>query len=209
LLAAMAWGLPVLAVASLFAGRLLPTHDINFYLARRPPEFMTAALVIGVVAIVALAVGAWLFVRWRLVVQVCLFDGKRGWGAFRDAAMLSRGVWWQLGWRCLAVLALVLALASAAAGLGQVVVRLMLDTDRIAHFAEISFGLLLLLRTVVSAAYLDWLNRGSGLHGLLLKGTDRGREPTSCFRYRSTNEELRPGEGAQVSSRRLGSDSAV
>jgi len=57
---AIGWGLlvavPVLAVAGLYAARLLPKHDINFYLANWPPEFITAAVVIGVVAAATLAV---------------------------------------------------------------------------------------------------------------------------------------------------------
>jgi glycerophosphoryl diester phosphodiesterase len=165
--------MPVLTVAGLFASRLLPTHDINFYLARRPPEFMTAALVIGVVAIVTLAVSAWLFVRWRLVVQTCLFDGKRGWGAFREAAILSRGVWWQLGWRCLAILALGLALASAATGLGQLVVRLVFDVGRIGTLSlAVSLGLLLLLRTVVAAAIISI---GAGIDAVVFTAYYRKR----------------------------------
>src|SRR5436190_9920038 len=47
-----AWGLlllaPVLAVAGLFAARLLPQHDVNYYLKLRPSEFVIAVVVIGV-----------------------------------------------------------------------------------------------------------------------------------------------------------------
>ena len=56
---------PLLAVAGGFAARLLPRHDINHYLKLRPPEFLVAAGVIGVVALVTAAGLLALLVRWR------------------------------------------------------------------------------------------------------------------------------------------------
>lgn len=144
---------PLLALAGFFAGRLLPKHDINFYLATRPPEFITAAVILAFVALGTLAAGAWLFVRWRLVVQVCMFDGKSGRAAFRESAKLSRGAWWSLALRCIAMLCFELALALAAAGLGQFAARLLLDPSSMGVLSlAISFALLVLLRTVISAA---------------------------------------------------------
>jgi len=84
------WGVllaaPLLGVAGVFARRLLAKHDINYYLANRPSEFVAAAVVIGAVAVATLGVGAWLLIRWRLVVQVCVFDRIGGKAAFREAA---------------------------------------------------------------------------------------------------------------------------
>ena len=64
---------PLLLVGGGFAAWLLPRHDVNYYLKLRPPEFITAAVVIGVVALGTAGVLLWLIVRWRLVVQVMLF----------------------------------------------------------------------------------------------------------------------------------------
>ncbi len=36
--------MPLLAVAGGFAARLLPQHDVNYYLNLRPPDFITAAM---------------------------------------------------------------------------------------------------------------------------------------------------------------------
>jgi glycerophosphoryl diester phosphodiesterase len=143
---------PVLAVAAFFAARLLPTHDINFYLANRTSEFVTATVVIGIVTAAMLALGTWLLVRWRLVLQVCMFDHRSGWAAFRQAAILSRGVWWSLAWRCLAVLGFQLALVSAAAGLGQIATKFVLGATGAARLSLfVSLALLLCLQTMIGA----------------------------------------------------------
>ena len=144
---------PLLGLAGFLSGRLFRQHDINFYLVVRPPEFVGVALLVGSVAAVTLAAGLWLFVRWRLVVQGCMFDGKSGRAAFRQSAALGRGVWWSLAFRCVAVLGSQLALAFLAAAMGQFAARLVLGDDNLSAVSlAISFILLVLLRTVASAA---------------------------------------------------------
>jgi glycerophosphoryl diester phosphodiesterase len=144
--------MPLLLVAGVFARRLLAKHDINFYLADRPSEFVLAAVVIGAVALATLAVGIWLLVRWRLVVQVCVFDRREGKAAFREAAALSRGVRVALAGRCLAVLGLLLVLLLAAAGLQQLAVGMVLRVAGSGGLSlAISFGVIVLLRTLIGA----------------------------------------------------------
>ena len=150
------WGVilvaPLLAVAGGFAHRLLGKHDINFYLANRPSEFVGAAVVIGAVTLATLSVAAWLVIRWRLVVQVCVFDRRPGKAAFDEAAVLSRGVAAALAGRCLAVLVLLLVLLLVAAGLEQLAVWLVLGAaGRAGLPLAISFGVILVLRTVIGA----------------------------------------------------------
>jgi glycerophosphoryl diester phosphodiesterase len=150
------WILVLLApfgvAAGLIARPLLAKHDINYYLASHPSEFVTAAAVLGILAAATLAVGLWLLVRWRLVVQACVFDRREGGDAFREAAQLSRGVRWPLLGRCLAVLALLLGLMLAAAALQQFAVWLALH---IGQAGRISLALsllgVLLLRTGIGA----------------------------------------------------------
>ncbi|MFL6514282.1 MAG: glycerophosphodiester phosphodiesterase family protein [Chthoniobacterales bacterium] len=145
--------LPTLGVAAFYASRLLRNHDINFYIATRPPEFLRAAVVAGLMAAATVAIGVWLFVRWRLAVQVCMFDAKSGPAIFLESARLSRGVWWPLAWRCALVFAFQSALALLAAALGQFGAWLVLDVSGLALSSlAISFGLLVLLRTIISAA---------------------------------------------------------
>jgi glycerophosphoryl diester phosphodiesterase len=148
------WGVvlatPLLVVAGVLARRLLTKHDINYYLANRPSEFVAVAVVIGAVAVATFAVGAWLLVRWRLVVQVCVFDRRDGKAAFREAATLSRGVRVALGGRCLVVLGLLLVLLLAAVGLQQLVVWLVLRVAGLGGLSlAVSFGMIVLLRTVI------------------------------------------------------------
>ncbi len=151
------WGLalvaPLAVAAGLLVRPLLAKHDINYYLAYRPPEFIGTAVALGALGLATLAVGTWLLVRWRLVVQVCIFDRRERGAAFREAAALSRGVRWPLLGRCLAVVALLLALTLAAAALQQVVVWLALRVGRLgAASLAVSFGAAVLLRTVIGAA---------------------------------------------------------
>jgi glycerophosphoryl diester phosphodiesterase len=151
------WGLvviaPLLVLASLLTRPLLAKHDINYYLANRSPEFVTTAFLLGLAGIATLVVAAWLFVRWRLVVQACVFDRRDGRDAFREAAILSRGVRWGLAGRCLAVVGLLLALLLAAAGLQQVVVWLAMRVAGLGAVAlPVSLAVVVLLRTVIGAA---------------------------------------------------------
>jgi len=72
--------LPLVAVAGGFAARLLPQHDVNYYLKLHPPEFIAAAVVIGVVALITAAVMLWL---------VCAGVGGAG-GALPEKAGAAR-----------------------------------------------------------------------------------------------------------------------
>ena len=153
----VAWGLllaaPPLVVAGVITPRLLAQHDINYYLANRPPELVTAAVVIGAVALTTLTVGVWLFIRWRLVVQVCVFDRRDRKAAFREAAALSRGVWASLAGRCLVVLGILFLLLIASTALQQLAVWLLLRVAGLGHLSlALSFGMLVLLRTLIGAA---------------------------------------------------------
>src|SRR3954452_18338058 len=148
--------LPLFGTAGFFAAPLLSKHDINFYLTSRPPEFIAAAATVGALAVITLVAGTWLFVRWRLAVQVCVLERKRGGSSLREAASLSHGVRWPLAWRCLSVLGFLLLLASAGAGLGQLFVRTILSGTGMGEFSlTIFLGLLVLLRTVISAAVVS------------------------------------------------------
>jgi glycerophosphoryl diester phosphodiesterase len=76
---------PCLAVIGAAYWFLLRAHDINYYLADRPPEFLAAA---GI-AVVAGVVLAFLLLRiaaaWILALPVLLFDGGGGRAALRGS----------------------------------------------------------------------------------------------------------------------------
>ncbi len=144
--------LPLLAVAGGFAARLLPQHDVNYYLKLRPPEFIAAAVVIGVVALITAAVMLSLVVRWRWVVQAVLFQKREARGAFAESATLTRGLRWKLTCVLVGVVLVSLALGLVASLLGDACTSVVLGV--LGHGAAslaISFGALLLLRTVIGA----------------------------------------------------------
>jgi glycerophosphoryl diester phosphodiesterase len=119
LLAGLALAAPLLIVAGLFARSLLARHDINYYLAERPPEFLTAAAVIVVMAIPTVVAALWLAVRWRLVVPVVLCERAGSREALPSSVRLVRGNWRRAAMAWLATVLIVLGLGLIAAWLGR------------------------------------------------------------------------------------------
>jgi glycerophosphoryl diester phosphodiesterase len=112
LTAAVLLSLPLFSVAAYFARPLLAQHDINYYLAARPPEFIEALAIVAAVALPTLAVVAWLAVRWALIVPVVLCEERRASGLLASSSQLVHG-----HWRRVAVAWLVCGLIIAALGL--------------------------------------------------------------------------------------------
>lgn len=82
---------PFLIVTGVVARTLLSRHDINFYLAQRPPDFlMWTGLLVGF-AFITLTVILWNMVRWRWVLHVILFEQTSVGDAFKRSAQLAKG----------------------------------------------------------------------------------------------------------------------
>jgi glycerophosphoryl diester phosphodiesterase len=144
--------LPLLAVAGAFAARLLSRRDINYYLKLRPPEFIVAVVVIGVVALGTMAVILWLVVRWRWAVQAVLFQQREARRAFAESAALTRGLRWKLTLVLVGVVLLSIALGAAASLLGDASTSVMLGVmGQSVSSLAISFGVLLLVRAIIGA----------------------------------------------------------
>ncbi len=97
-LVGLAWFFaPFLGLAALTYGFLLTGHDINYYLAEKPPAFLVAAGIGGVLALALLWVVAIEYVRGLFVLPILLFEG----GPARNAIRLSRarmaGCFWTMG----------------------------------------------------------------------------------------------------------------
>lgn len=120
LLAGLALAALPLIVAGAFARDLLARHDINYYLAERPTEFLTAVTVIIAVAIPSAVAAVWLAVRWRLAVPVALCERAGSLEVLRSSVRFTRGNWRRLAAAWLATEFVVLFLGLVAAWLGRV-----------------------------------------------------------------------------------------
>jgi glycerophosphoryl diester phosphodiesterase len=110
---------PFLAVAGVIAFILLRDHDINYYLAQRPPAFLVAA---GLIGLVAAAMCVCLVERlsgWALALHFTVLDAMPVRAAFEESrtAMqgFRRGLVAQLAWWFL-LRVLLAAIVSAGAG---------------------------------------------------------------------------------------------
>ena len=145
--------LPLLAAAGGFAKWLLPRHDINYYMKLRPPEFVVAAISIGVIALATAICLLWLVVRWRWVVQVVLFEQKQPRAAFAQSAVLTQGIRWKLAGLLIGVILVASALGLIAAVTVNGATFLLLGMmQNGAVSLAVSFGVLLLLRIVLGTA---------------------------------------------------------
>jgi glycerophosphoryl diester phosphodiesterase len=93
--------LPFLAAIGGVYFALLRPHDINYYLAQRPPVFYLAAAIGAVILAALAAVLVWTIARWALALPLVLFEGVLPRRALGESARRSRGNRWVI----LAVLA--------------------------------------------------------------------------------------------------------
>ena len=105
----LAWALPFLLIAALTYTALLGEHDINYYLAKRPPVFMMALAIAAVLVLGFGAIFSVLMVRWVAALPICLFEGKTYRAALQSSKNLVSGHSGQvalivLGWFCLVAL---------------------------------------------------------------------------------------------------------
>jgi glycerophosphoryl diester phosphodiesterase len=83
--------LPFLAVAAAVAWLLLTEHDINYYLAERPPAFWWAAVAIGLVLLAMLLALSHRLLGWALAFPLVVFRGVRPRDAFAQSDRLTAG----------------------------------------------------------------------------------------------------------------------
>ena len=179
LLAGLAIAAPLLTIGGLFAKSLLAKHDINYYLAERPPEFLTAAVVFVVIAIPTVAVAVWLAVRWRLVVPVVVCERASSREMLRSSARLVRGHWLRAATVWLATLLLILGLGLFAAWLGRVCSQgaiLLAGDGESAHFG-VFVGLLVARTMLTGFVTLPGSCVSAGVFATLYRDLRRAREP--------------------------------
>jgi glycerophosphoryl diester phosphodiesterase len=104
--------LPFGAALALIAASLLGAHDINFYLATSPPEWMWTVRLTGLVLGGYALAAAVLFVRWILAVPLVILSGEKPWACLRQSWQKTRGkflpvarpfIFWWAGWPVVAI----------------------------------------------------------------------------------------------------------
>ncbi len=94
---------PFLAAIGGIYWLLARTHDINYYLARKPPEFLAAALIAGLLLAILAFIVASKFAAWLLSLPMILFEGKAAKQAIRASEKASKPhrrtiALWLLAW---------------------------------------------------------------------------------------------------------------
>src|SRR5208282_986318 len=72
-------------------------HDLNFYLADRPPSFIAAVIIGGLLGAIFLVVIAYLYVRTVLLFPIILYEDKPAWTALRESLNRTCGAFRRLG----------------------------------------------------------------------------------------------------------------
>jgi glycerophosphoryl diester phosphodiesterase len=86
--------LPFLAALGLVYFALLRPHDINYYLAQRPPVFYVAAAIGAVILAALAALLVRTIARWAFALPLVLFEGVLPRRALGESARRSRGNRW-------------------------------------------------------------------------------------------------------------------
>ena len=98
--------LPFLAGALLVWTALTRSHDINYYLAARPPEWRHALIMAGALGAAFALLALWQLGRWILAIPILLFESLSPKRALQESARRTRGrlpailgpllAWWLL-----------------------------------------------------------------------------------------------------------------
>ncbi|MCU0789452.1 MAG: glycerophosphoryl diester phosphodiesterase membrane domain-containing protein [Nitratireductor sp.] len=171
--------LPFAAVTGAIAWAYLREHDINYYLAARPPELWTAVFLAAPVLAAALFVLVRQASGWVLVLPLVMFTKTPLTSVFAESRRVSDGMRWQIGRGLILWAAFSMALASAATFAFRLLVDVLLpDLDMsIERFVVLGAVLLLLWSAMLAvtgavsagllAGFLARLAVGAGIRPVL------------------------------------------
>jgi glycerophosphoryl diester phosphodiesterase len=83
--------LPFLVIAAALALLLITDYDINFYLTTKPPEFLTAVVLIGIVLAVMLVLLVRKLLSWSLALPLVLFGNVSPAASFEESVRVTKG----------------------------------------------------------------------------------------------------------------------
>lgn len=117
---------PFLVVSATIAWFLITDHDINYYLAEKPPVFIVNVVIIGLIMMVMLFVLIRKLLSWSLALPLILFSGVSAADSFSKSEALAKGHKWQILkafalWAFAALLLSLLVLGTVHFFAGQVV----------------------------------------------------------------------------------------
>jgi glycerophosphoryl diester phosphodiesterase len=119
----LAGALPSLLLIGLVSWAFLRHHDINYYLAERPPEFWAAAIVAGLIGAALACLLVWTVARWALALPLVLFEQVSPRRALGESARRSVGNRWVIVSAVVSWLLAGLALVTVVAWLREAIGR--------------------------------------------------------------------------------------
>lgn len=126
----------------------LRSHDINYYLAARPPEWRGALLIAGFLGAAYAILALWQLGRWILAIPILLFEGASPQHALQESTRRTRG-------RLLSILGPLLAWWLLLGACGRIANRLLHPLGNAAlNWAGLDFARVLPLVTLFVAAGL-------------------------------------------------------
>lgn len=153
LLIVMAWTLPFCGAMGLLYKVVLSGHDINFYLAVKPPEFIASVAIAVVLLLVLLCIIGVLLVRWIPAVPICLFERKSIWAILQKSREMVRGFAGSIALIVLGQIALIIIMSVlTVAMLDQLNERVLAAPFDSLHTTSVAVAILIALSTVLSTA---------------------------------------------------------
>ena len=149
---------PMLALVGGVYWTFLRQYDINYYLTNRPPAFLWAGGIAGVLVAVLAVLLAMKVVRWVLALPAVLFENLGAEAAIRDSIADSKGhrwtiFWWIVAWLVAGTIASTV-LTWALGLVGRLIVPVSGDTMTLVALSMGAIGLL----TLVTNAILSFLS---------------------------------------------------
>ncbi|MEJ2190636.1 MAG: glycerophosphodiester phosphodiesterase family protein [Acidobacteriota bacterium] len=90
---------PFLAATGVLYWLLGRTHDINYFLARKPPEFVAALIAVGILVAALALIVVWKIAGWLFALPMVLFKGAGGRESLAASVSATRPMRWKIaGW---------------------------------------------------------------------------------------------------------------
>ncbi len=161
--------LPFVLVGLFVAARYLSDYDINYYLSNRPPEAVTAGLIIAALGLAMILLLLGRLSGWALALHLVLFDGASASASFSQSTARMLGararlvlellLWFAIRLVLLAALGLLAGLALRLAPIGEGAAL-----RRVLTVSVLVLGLWMLLAEIVAGVALGALAALIGAH---------------------------------------------